>query len=127
MPDTDCAKRRAKPDRAGPRGSQNHAVARDIKQFSEVRVGLHGSLPQDFVATLELAEWLIVQIISIGKKNHRRILHRRLFDDAAGGRRLHPVRDAAPARPRTRVLRNQLSAASSTIAWLRLIFQERTV
>ena len=48
------------------------------------RVRLHRSLPQDFVATLELAEELIVQVVSIGQENQRRILHRRLFDDAAG-------------------------------------------
>ena len=32
--DIDCAKRRAKPDQAGPRGSQNHATARDIEQLA---------------------------------------------------------------------------------------------
>lgn len=37
------------------------------------RVRLHGRLAQDFVATLELAEKLIVQVVSIGQKNQRRI------------------------------------------------------
>ena len=55
--DIDCAKRRAKPDQAGPHGSQNHAATRGIEQLAQMlyRVRLHRSLPQDFVATLELA------------------------------------------------------------------------
>jgi hypothetical protein len=81
--DIDCAKRRAKPDQAGPRGSQNHAAVRDVEQLAQMldRVRLHRSLSQDFVATLKLAEELIVQVVAIGEKNQRRILHRRLFDD----------------------------------------------
>ena len=69
-PDIDCAKRGAKPDQAGPRGSQDHAAARDIEQLAQMldRVRLHRGLPQDFVATLELAEELIVQVISIREK-----------------------------------------------------------
>ena len=39
--DMGCAKRWAKPDQAGPRGSQNHATARDIEQFPQMldRIG----------------------------------------------------------------------------------------
>ena len=75
--DIDCGKRWTKPDHAGPRGSQNHAAARDVEKLAQMldRVRLHWSLPQDFVATLELAEELIVQVVSIGQENQRRILH----------------------------------------------------
>ena len=34
--DIDCAKRRMKSDQAGPRGSQNHAAARDIEQLAQI-------------------------------------------------------------------------------------------
>jgi hypothetical protein len=66
---------------------QNHAATRDIEQLAEMldRVRLHRSLSQDFVATLELTKELIVQVVLIGQENQRRILHRRLFNDAAGG------------------------------------------
>jgi hypothetical protein len=47
--DIDCAKRGAEPDQAGPRGSQNHATARDIEQLAQMldRVRLHRSLSND--------------------------------------------------------------------------------
>ncbi len=35
------------------------------------RIRLHRSLAQDFVATLELAEELIVQVAPIGQENQR--------------------------------------------------------
>lgn len=68
--DIDGAKRWAKPDQAGPRGSQNQAATRDIEQFPQMldRIRLHRSLAQDFVATLELAEELIVQILRSVRK-----------------------------------------------------------
>jgi hypothetical protein len=47
-------------------GGEDHAAARDIQQLAQMldRVRLHRSLPQDLVATLELAEELIAQVVS---------------------------------------------------------------
>ena len=41
-------------------------------------------MPDDFVATLELAEELIVEIVAVCEENQRRVFHRRVLDDAAG-------------------------------------------
>lgn len=80
----DCAKRWAKPDHTGPRGSQNQAGTRDVEQPAQMldRLCLHRRLPDDFVATLELSEQLIVEIVPVGEKNQRRIFRRRLFNAA---------------------------------------------
>lgn len=58
------ARRGAAPSRLFPPdelldGGENHAAARDAQQFSQMldRIRPHRSLTQDFVATLELAEW----------------------------------------------------------------------
>ena len=61
----------------------NHSTTGSSEKLSQVLSGsrLNRSLSQDFVATLELAEKLIVQVVPIGQENQRRILHRRLFDD----------------------------------------------
>jgi 2'-5' RNA ligase len=50
---------------------------RDIEQLAYMvdRICLHRSLSQNFVATLELAEELIVQVVPIRQENQR------LFDD----------------------------------------------
>ena len=45
---------------------------------------LHRRLAQNIVATLELPEKLIVEIIAIGQHHQRRILHRRLPDQTSG-------------------------------------------
>jgi hypothetical protein len=45
---------------------------------------LNWRLPNDLVTALELSEKLIVEIIAISKENQRRVLHCRMFNDAAG-------------------------------------------
>ena len=46
--------------------------------------GLHRRLAQQVVAAREGAEELVVEVVAVGEDDDRRVLHRRVQDDAAG-------------------------------------------
>ncbi len=65
---------------------EDHAAARHLQQFAQPlpALRLHRHLAQHFVAALELAEELVVQVVAVGQQHQCRILHRRMPHDARG-------------------------------------------
>jgi hypothetical protein len=48
--------------------------------------GLLGCLAQQILAHAERREQLVIQIVAVGQHNQRRVLHRRMLDESAGGK-----------------------------------------
>ena len=75
---------------------KHHSAAGPIEKLPEVvaALGLHRHLAKDVGAALKLPKKLIVKIIAIGEHDERRVLHRRVADDAGG---VEEHRKALPA------------------------------
>jgi len=67
-------------------GGEDHAAAGDFEQLAEgLAVGsLHGRLAEEFLAALELAVELVVEVVADCEDNDGGVLHRGFADDAGG-------------------------------------------
>lgn len=65
---------------------EHHASAGRVQQLAQMLApaGQHRCLAEDVRAVLELAEKLVVEIVSLGQHHQRRVLHRRMPHHARG-------------------------------------------
>ena len=75
---------------------EHHSAAGPIEQLPEVvaALRLHRHLAEDLSTALKLPVELIIEVVAIGEHDERRVLHRRVADDAGG---VEKHRKALPA------------------------------